>query len=101
MGEGQEAYGVRHRAAVGGPCQRQTVVCEWNIQASQEAICSTVVYSRLHQERRTHQTSSIRICPDVRETWERLQKGNLIAVNINQTLIKNIMYHMFCIVFIL
>lgn len=101
MGEGQKAYGVRHRAAVGGPCQRQTVVCGWDIQTRQEAICSTAVHSCLHQERRPHQTSSLRICPVVRETWEGLQKGNIIAVNINQTLIKIITYHMFCIVFIL
>lgn len=59
-------------------------------------------FVQLHQERRTHQTSSIRICPDVRETWERLQKGNLIAVNINQTLIKkyNLSHVLHCFHFI-
>lgn len=75
-----------HRAAVGGPCQRQTVVCRWDLQTRQEAICSTDVHSCLHQKRRPHQTSSLRICPDVRETWEGLQKGHLIAVF--QTIVK-------------
>lgn len=57
-----------------------------SIQTRKEAICTTAVHSCLHQERKPHQASSLNICPDVRKTWKGLQKGNLIAISINETL---------------
>lgn len=40
----------------------------------------------IHQERKPHQASSLNMCPDVRKTWKGLQKGNLIAISINENL---------------
>lgn len=60
------------------------LVCGWGIQTRKEAICTTAVHSYLHQERKPHQASSLNMCPDVRKTWKGLQKGNLIAISINE-----------------
>lgn len=71
-----------------------------SIQTRKEAICTTAVHSCLHQERKPHQASSLNICPDVRKTWKGLQKGNLIAISINETLKYYVPHVLFCFDFI-
>lgn len=71
-----------------------------SIQTRKEAICTTAVFSCLHQERKPHQASSLNICPDVRKTWKGLQKGNLIAISINETLKYYVPHVLFCFDFI-
>lgn len=71
-----------------------------SIQTRKEAICTTAVHSCLHQERKPHQASSLNICPDVRKTWKGLQKGNLIAISINETLKYYVPHVLLCFHFI-
>lgn len=76
------------------------LVCGWGIQTRKEAICTTAVHSCLHQERTPHQASSLNICPDVRKTWKGLQKDNLIAISINETLKYYVPHVLLCFHFI-
>lgn len=71
-----------------------------SIQTRKEAICTTAVHSCLHQERKPHQASSLNICPDVRKTWKGIQKGNLIAISINETLKYYVPHVLLCFHFI-